>query len=188
MEGMALRHAISSTLLVLGEASGYDLSKEFDGARANFWVATPQQLYRELERMESDGVIVARTVEQEKRPNKRVFRLTDAGCAELAAFTATTPRATAIRDELMVQVQAVEVGDPAAVCDAVGALRDAAAAKLAYYERIERTWLGDRGRAELLADVHLGGPYLTLLRGLSFERENVAWAELALPVLRARIA
>ncbi|MGV7942656.1 PadR family transcriptional regulator, partial [Mycobacterium kansasii] len=65
---MALRHAIESTLLVLGEASGYDLSKEFDGARANFWVATPQQLYRELERMESDGAIVARTVEQEKRP------------------------------------------------------------------------------------------------------------------------
>ena len=31
---MALRHAIESTLLVLGEASGYDLSKEFDGARA----------------------------------------------------------------------------------------------------------------------------------------------------------
>lgn len=188
MEGMALRHAIESTLLVLGEASGYDLSKEFDGARANFWVATPQQLYRELERMESDGVVLARTVEQEKRPNKRVFRLTDAGCAELAAFTATAPRATAIRDELMVQVQAVEVGDAAAVHDAVGALRAAAAAKLAYYERIERVWLGDRSRDELLADRRLGGPYLTLLRGLRFERENVEWAELALPVLRARIA
>ncbi|MBS4103367.1 PadR family transcriptional regulator [Tsukamurella paurometabola] len=184
---MALRHAISSTLLVLGEASGYDLSKEFDGVRANFWVATPQQLYRELERMESDGAIVARTVEQEKRPNKRVFRLTDAGCAELAAFTATTPRATAIRDELMVQVQAVEVGDPAAVCEAVRALRDAAAAKLEYYERIERSWLGERTREELLADRRLGGPYLTLLRGLRFERENLDWADLALPVLRARI-
>lgn len=188
MEGMALRHAISSTLLVLGEASGYDLSKEFDGARANFWVATPQQLYRELERMESDGAIVARTVEQEKRPTKRVFRLTDAGRAELASFTTTAPRATAIRDELMVRVQAVEVGDPAAVCEAVGALRDAAAAKLVYYERIERSWLGGRTRDELLADPHLGGPYLTLLRGLRFERENVDWAELALPVLRARIA
>lgn len=71
---------------------------------------------------------------------------------------------------------------------AVGALRDAAAAKLVYYERIERSWLGGRTRDELLADPHLGGPYLTLLRGLRFERENVDWAELALPVLRARIA
>ncbi|KXO97935.1 PadR family transcriptional regulator [Tsukamurella pseudospumae] len=183
---MALRHAIESTLLVMGEASGYDLSKEFDGARATFWVATPQQLYRELDRMEADGVIVARTVEQEKRPNKRVFRLTDDGCAELSAFTRTAPRAVAIRDELMVMVQAVEVGDPAAVCDAVRAFRDAASAKLAYYERLERTWLGERRREELLADRHLGGPYLTLLRGLSFERENIDWAELALPVLEAR--
>lgn len=46
--------------------------------------------------MESDGAIVARTVEQEKRPTKRVFRLTDAGRAELASFTTTAPRAAAI--------------------------------------------------------------------------------------------
>lgn len=186
MEGMALRHAIESTLLVLGEASGYDLSKEFDGARANFWVATPQQLYRELDRLESDGAITARIVEQEKRPNKRVFRLTDAGCAELAEFTASAPRATAIRDELMVMVQAVAVGDPVAVSEAVRAHRETSAAKLAYYERIERTWLGERTRDELLADRHLGGPYLTLLRGLRFEQENVDWCDLALPVLDAR--
>lgn len=47
--------------------------------------------------------------------------------------------------------------------------------------------LGDRSRDELLADRRLGGPYLTLLRGLRFERENVDWAVLALPVLCARI-
>lgn len=186
MKGMALRHAIESTLLVVEEASGYDLAKEFDGARAKFWVATPQQLYRELDRMESDGVVVARTVEQEKRPNKRVFRLTEAGCAELADFTRSTPRATAIRDELLVMVQAVEVGDPAAVFEAVTAQRAVAAAKLDYYERLERTWLGERTREQVLADPHLSGPYLTLLRGLSFERENVEWADLALPVLEAR--
>ena len=186
MEGMALRHAIESTLLVMGEASGYDLSKEFDGARATFWVATPQQLYRELDRMESDEVIVARTVEQEKRPNKRVFRLTDAGRAEIGDFTTATPRPTAIRDELMVMVQAAELGDPAALCATIRERRAVAVAKLEYYERIERRWLGERTRERLLADPHLGGPYLTLLRGLRLERENIDWFDLALPVLQAR--
>ena len=37
--------------LLEGEASGYDLAKGFDASVANFWAATPQQLYRELDRM-----------------------------------------------------------------------------------------------------------------------------------------
>ncbi|GAA1086317.1 PadR family transcriptional regulator [Tsukamurella spumae] len=185
---MALRHAIESTLLVMGEASGYDLSKEFDGARATFWMAAPQQLYRELDKMEADGVIVARTVEQEKRPNKRVFRLTSAGRAELREFTAGSPRQTAIRDELMVMVQAIDVADPIAVGATIRERREGAIAKLAYYDRIERRWLGERSREQVLADPHLAGPYLTLLRGMRFERENLDWYELALPVIEARAA
>ena len=47
---MALRHAVLAALLE-GEASGYQLSKRFDVSVANFWSATPQQLYRELERL-----------------------------------------------------------------------------------------------------------------------------------------
>ena len=75
---MALRDAVLTALLA-GEASGYDLAKVFDASVADFWTATPQQLYRELERMEADGVIRARLVQQDKRPNKRLFSLTEAG-------------------------------------------------------------------------------------------------------------
>ncbi|BEK89325.1 hypothetical protein NSERKGN1266_52760 [Nocardia seriolae] len=66
---MALRNAVLATLLE-GEASGYDLAKGFDASVANFWLATPQQLYKELERMASEGLIETRVVEQERRPNK----------------------------------------------------------------------------------------------------------------------
>lgn len=184
---MALRHAILATLLVVDEASGYDLTKEFDGARANFWAATPQQLYRELDKLEADGVIAARTVEQEKRPNKRVFRLTAAGRGELAEFSAGPPRPMAIRDEFLVMVQGVEAGDVAAVCEHLVARREAAAAKLAHYQRVQRLWREGCTEEDLLADTHLGGPYLTLLRGLRFERENLDWFALALPVLQARL-
>ena len=47
---MALRDAVLAALLD-SEASGYDLAKSFDGSVANYWMATPQQLYRELERL-----------------------------------------------------------------------------------------------------------------------------------------
>ena len=53
---MALRDAVLAALLE-GEASGYDLAKRFDRSVANFWTATPQQLYRELDRLAADGPI-----------------------------------------------------------------------------------------------------------------------------------
>ena len=48
--------------LSYGESSGYDMAKTFDVTVANFWTATPQQLYRELDKMEAAGLIEARVV------------------------------------------------------------------------------------------------------------------------------
>jgi DNA-binding PadR family transcriptional regulator len=62
---MSLRDAVLAALLE-GESSGYDLAKGFDASVANFWMATPQQLYRELERLAEQGLIQARIVEQER--------------------------------------------------------------------------------------------------------------------------
>ncbi|GAA4080484.1 PadR family transcriptional regulator [Nonomuraea soli] len=172
--------------LLEGEASGYDLAKGFDASVANFWMATPQQLYRELERMEGEGLVQARVVEQERRPNKRVFSLTDAGSAALHDFTATPAKPTAIRDELMVKVQAVDSGDAEAVVEAVSAQLAFSRGKLARYERLRERLLVGRGEEEYLASGGRVGPYLTLMRGLSFERENIAWAERTVGILRQR--
>jgi hypothetical protein len=65
--------------------------------------------------MEQDGLIAARVVQQERRPNKRLFSPTEAGLAALHGFNRRAPRRpTAIRDE-MVKVRAVDVGDASAV-------------------------------------------------------------------------
>ncbi|MFD5624629.1 MULTISPECIES: PadR family transcriptional regulator [unclassified Streptomyces] len=184
---MALRNAVLAALLE-GEASGYDLAKGFDGSVANFWMATPQQLYRELDRMESEGLIEARLVRQERRPNKRVFSLTDAGLGALRDFTAELPRPTAIRDELLVKVQAVDAGDEQAVRAAVAERLEWARAKLARYERMRDRLLDGSDEEEFLMKSERVGPYLTLMRGRAFEEENIRWAERALRVLERRAA
>ena len=148
---MALRHALLASLLE-GEASGYELAKRFDVSVANFWFATPQQLYRELERLEGDRLVRGREVRQKRRPNKRVFRLTKAGREELHAFTAEPAKPSAIRDELLVKVQAVDDGDPVAVMAALHERMAQAEAKLALYEHLLAGLDGDRL-----------GPYLTLM-------------------------
>ncbi|MGW0998216.1 PadR family transcriptional regulator [Streptomyces sp. NPDC002520] len=183
---MALRNAVMAALLE-GEASGYDLAKGFDASVANFWMATPQQLYRELERMEGEGLIAARVVEQERRPNKRLFSLTEAGMEAVRAYVAEPPgRPTAIRDELMVKVQCADVGDIAAVRAAITERSQWAAAKLARYERLRERLLEGRTEDEYCAEAERIGPYLTLLRGMAFERENIRWCELALRTLERR--
>ena len=182
---MALRHAVLAALLE-GEASGYELSKRFDVSVANFWSATPQQLYRELERLESDGLVGARVVEQERRPNKRVFNLTEAGRDALHEFTAAPARPMAVRDDLAVKVQAVDAGDGEAVRAAVAEREQHARAKLALYERIRANLLAGRTEEEYLLESDRIGPYLTLMGGRMYERQNIRWCEAVLAALGDR--
>ncbi|SFW79513.1 PadR family transcriptional regulator [Amycolatopsis australiensis] len=182
---MALRHALMAALLE-GEASGYDLAKGFDASVANFWPATPQQLYRELDRMAANGLVRARLVRQEKRPDKRLFSLTEAGRRALREFTAAPPRPGVIRDELLIQVQAVDAGDDAAVRRALEDRMARAEAKIARYERLRAGLLDGRFEDDYLAEAERVGPYLTLMRGLAFERENLRWCERSLKILDRR--
>lgn len=183
---MSLKYAVLAALLE-GEASGYELSKLFDVSFANFWASTPQQLYRELERLAGDGLIEARVVRQERRPDKRMFSLTEAGREDLNAFAATPPRRpTAIRDELLIKIQAMDGVPPGATRTLVEERRDYARAKLARYARVRERLLDGRTEEEYLRDADRVGPYLTLLGGIGFEEENLRWCERVLAVLAGR--
>lgn len=183
---MALRDAILAAL-VHRESSGYDLAKAFDVAVANYWTATPQQLYRELDKLEVAGLVVARVVEQEKRPNKRLFSLTDKGREALREFIAEEPKPTAIRDELLVQLEAMEVEDIPAVREHVQVKLAESKRKLKYYEKSREFLLDGRTERAYLAEEDRIGRYLTLARGLSFEQENVRWCEFTLQALANRV-
>ncbi len=182
---MSLRDAVLAALLE-GESSGYDLAKSFDASVANFWMATPQQLYRELDRLAEQGLIQARVVHQERRPNKRVYSLTGAGHDAIQQFTSRAPKPCVIRDELAVKVLAADAGNAPAVRNFVTERLQWATAKLQRYERFRTRLLDGRSEEEYLAEAERVGPYLTLLRGISFEEENIRWAERVLTVIERR--
>ncbi|MFD9000175.1 PadR family transcriptional regulator [Streptomyces sp. NPDC059582] len=185
---MALRNAVMAALLE-GEASGYDLAKGFEASVANFWMATPQQIYRELERMAGEGLVAARMVRQERRPDKRLFSLTEAGLDAVRAFLAEDPaKPLAIRDELLVKVQCVDLGDLEVVRAEIVRRTERSAAKLARYERGRERLLAGRSEDEYCATGERIGPYLTLQAGLALERANVRWGELAVRLLAQRAA
>jgi DNA-binding PadR family transcriptional regulator len=182
---MALRHAVLAALLE-GEASGYQLAKRFDVSVANFWSATPQQLYRELERLEGEGLLRGRVVEQRRRPNKRVFTLTAAGRDELHAFIAQPAKPTAIRDDLLVKLQAADADDVDAVREALAERLDHARGKLALYDRLRDGLLDGLSEGAYLRDAQRVGPYLTLMGGRMYEQQNIRWCTAVLEVLEQR--
>jgi DNA-binding PadR family transcriptional regulator len=179
---VGLRHAVLASLLE-GDAAGYELSKRFDVSVANFWSATPQQLYRELERLESEGFVEGRVVEQQRRPNKRVFSLTPAGRAELRDFIAQPTRPGAMRDDLLVKLQAAGPDDLPAVQKAVEERLHQAREKLAFYDHLHDGLLDGRTEADHLAAAERIGPYLTLMGGRMYEQANIRWCESVLAVL-----
>jgi DNA-binding PadR family transcriptional regulator len=184
---MSLKHATLTSLLD-GEASGYELAKRMDVSVANFWHALPTQIYAELRRLEEQGLVAGRVVQQERRPNKRVYALTDAGREELARFTAKPPRPTALKDELLIQIQAADFGDLEAVAQAVDERREETEERLATLEALIEQFLRGRDEATYLRNARRVGPYLNLRRGRDFLLENVAWYALVAETLRARRA
>ncbi|MBY3791527.1 PadR family transcriptional regulator [Rhodococcus fascians] len=184
---MSLRDAVLAAL-VDGEMSGYDLSKAFDATVANFWTATPQQLYRELDRMDQDEVISARLVEQDGRPNKRLFSLTDKGRDALRQVSHRHPKLPAIRDEHLVAIHALEAGDLEPMTDSIRERMQLSRDKLARYDRLAHRLLDGRTETEFLATADRIGPYLTLMRGRMFEEESLRWGARVLEVLDSRAA
>ncbi|MET7616769.1 PadR family transcriptional regulator [Streptomyces sp. NPDC005408] len=182
---MALRHAVLAALLD-GEHSGYQLAKAFDVGVANFWHALPQQLYAELTRLEKDGLVTGRQVVQETRPNKRVFKVTDAGLAELEQFAAATSKPSFIRDDLLVKVQAADRIGTGPVIEQLEERASVAAAKIELFGKLLRKMRGEMEEEEFLRRGERIGPYLTCLRGLAFEEDNRAWCLRIAAVLRER--
>lgn len=182
---MALRHAVLAALLD-GEFSGYQLAKAFDVGVANFWHALPQQLYAELTRLEREGMVTGRQVVQETRPNKRLFRVTDAGLAELERFAAAVSKPSFIRDDLLVKVQAADRIDTGPVIGQLEERAAAADAKVKLFGELLRRMRGDTGEEEFLSRGTRIGPYLTCLRGLAFEEGHRDWCLRIAGVLRAR--
>jgi DNA-binding PadR family transcriptional regulator len=172
---MALRHAVLAALLD-EDVSGYDLAKRFDASVANFWHALPQQLYGELRRLEQQGLVHGRAVRQQGRPDKRVYKITQAGRQALRDFAAEPTKPGAIKEDLVVKAYTAGIVDPE---DLIRALDERAAYAQAKLERYEHqvNALADPDGADL-------GPSLTLARGIAYERENLNWCAMAAERLR----
>jgi PadR family transcriptional regulator, regulatory protein AphA len=75
---MSLEHAILG-FLNYRPMSGYDLKKIFDTSVRHFWPADQAHIYRTLNRLAEQGLATMEVVEQEVRPDRKVYHITPEG-------------------------------------------------------------------------------------------------------------
>lgn len=88
--------------LSLGDQSGYDIKKLFEGALSHFHYATYGSIYPALRQLEREGLIDIRTAHRGGRPAPKMCHLTAAGHKALRqALTAASPTEQ-LRSEFLV--------------------------------------------------------------------------------------
>ena len=74
-------------LLASRSRYGYELRALFEELFGGTWELNPGQVYMTLQRLETDGLVTSEIVEQELRPDRRVYTLTEDGRHELKRWT-----------------------------------------------------------------------------------------------------
>ncbi|MBL8132931.1 MAG: PadR family transcriptional regulator [Anaerolineae bacterium] len=68
--------------------TGYQLKQFVDTSAKHFWYAQPSQIYRTLDALEREGLLISQIEPQDDRPDRRVYQITDDGRADLRAWLA----------------------------------------------------------------------------------------------------
>lgn len=108
---MSLRYALMA-LLTAGPLTGYDAAKRFSGSVGHVWHAPDSQIYPELRRMQTDGLIEGEQVRWGPRSTKTRYHLTDTGLDDFRRWMSTPPGHAAERDVHRMQAAYLEWADP----------------------------------------------------------------------------
>jgi DNA-binding PadR family transcriptional regulator len=84
-----------------GEASGYDLKKQFESTFAHFFAAGYGSIYPALSSLASAGLVECREIAQDGKPDRKVYRITDAGREHLLAAVDNPTPGHKIRSEFL---------------------------------------------------------------------------------------
>lgn len=163
------------SLLARRKGSGYDLAQRMQRPIGFFWKAHRSQIYPELERLAAGGLVTHERVEQQDRPDKKVYTITEAGRAALHVWITSAPEPAPPRDELVLRAYSLWMADPDQAIALFREEEQRHTAQLAAYQSTIASLEREYGAALHRHDAPCFGNYLTLLRGIGYEREYAGW-------------
>jgi DNA-binding PadR family transcriptional regulator len=175
---MALSHAILA-VLVNQPCSGYDLAKQFDGSVGFFWYATHQQIYRELTKLEQQGLVEMEVMRQDGKPDRKCYSINPAGEAMLKQWMIQPVKLEPTKEELLVKLF---VGHLVPITELINLLtqqRSLHQENLATYQTIAAKFFANPDVLPLEQRYQ----YLTLRAGIYNEEGWLAWFDEAIAQL-----
>jgi PadR family transcriptional regulator AphA len=107
-------------ILYAGPAHGYDLCRELRDRLGEIWTLRTSHIYALLAGLEKDGLVRHDRVDQEARPAKKVFNITDEGrLVFLAWIRSPVMNVRDIRLEFLTKLHFAKFDSPTAVTDLV---------------------------------------------------------------------
>jgi PadR family transcriptional regulator AphA len=129
---VTLRFALLAALSAGPPRTGYDLVRIFDRSVGNVWHAPHTQIYPELRRMETEGLLESVEVPRGPSATKREYRITDRGLAVLRELASTPVEPSPEKDSYRLKAAYLEFADPRAA-------REQLRMHITHYEH----WLAD---------------------------------------------
>jgi DNA-binding PadR family transcriptional regulator len=121
---MSVKYALLG-ILAERERHGYDLKDAFDDRVGEFWALNFGQIYSTLDRLEGEGLVAWRDEPQERRPNRKIFRITPKGRREFEEWlTRPVSRPRALRDELFIKLLFLDPDDRDSLLELIARQRE----------------------------------------------------------------
>jgi DNA-binding PadR family transcriptional regulator len=79
-------YAVLGLLSLHQELSGYEIRRRAQNFRFFYWSPAQSQIYAELRRLLDLGLVEARDVEQQGKPDKRLYKINERGLTELSRW------------------------------------------------------------------------------------------------------
>lgn len=165
---MTIKHVILG-LLSEAPATGYDLKKTFSDSELFHWSGNNNQIYRALSELHQEAQVTIETVQQDNRPPRKIYSLTDTGRATLREWVVSLPEMPQFRNDLLVRLQWADQATPQAVSDLLARCEEELEAYMALLrEKMRRqqptTALRERVAAQGLAHYQLDLDWIRALR------------------------
>ncbi|THB74236.1 MAG: PadR family transcriptional regulator [Gammaproteobacteria bacterium] len=135
---MSLRYAILVDLC-RGEGTGYEIAKRFQEGVGFSWKASHPQIYSELKKMADMGWVEFEKIEQESKPAKKIYRLTDDGLNSLKLWMDTPAEIPPVRDMFIIKMTVGDLATPSKLLREVLERKKFTMEKMAIFQQIEET-------------------------------------------------
>lgn len=116
---MSIKYALLG-ILAEKDMHGYELKSRFDEKVGDFWSLNFGQIYSTLDRLEKEDLVSHDRETQERRPDRKIFSITETGRAELSTWLSTpVSKVRALRDEFFIKLVFLDKSNPAPILELI---------------------------------------------------------------------